>query len=616
MSRYICFLTLLLLLLGSSFFCGVQETAAQQPLHEFVTLIHDGIERSFYIHVPASHDPAESSPLLIALHGRSSSGLAMAATTGLDSTADEAGFIVVYPNSAGHNWGEDTTLEDNVDDVGFIEALIDYMVEEYAVNADRVFLTGFHNGGLMAYRLACEIPERFESVAVVGPLMYGYQRDACPQTAAAPVNMLILHGDADPLYQTETYIFQPLFDEQEYLILGVDDTLKFWTERNGCATEATNPDPISPEATNPDPASTETPTANVRVYALCDENTTVALYTIQGGKTNWPRIGDYALNQFGLDASQMVSQFFMGNEDWAAPQPPYEGQARTYTLYVPTTYDPEKPAPLVITLHGRFGSGASTAAWIDMNRVAEENGFIALYPDGLNDYNPEYALDTGWNYLYGIPGVRSSETDDAAFLRDLIADLSVDLHIDQQRVYVMGISNGGFMVHALACNDPGQYAAFADVIGSASLGFDTNCDHSLPVPMLLMHGTLDNNILWDGNTEMIGGQEMYTSYPIAVVMGFWGSHNGCDLDNVESVDIPQSGLSPGTQVRIITLADCTLDAKVVLYGIIGGGHNWPGSAEDINDSIQNKINMDIDAAEVIWEFFSAYSRAEAVDPGS
>lgn len=598
MTRWKIFISVLILLTTLSLTGSLTKTSAQPPAHQLITLQHDGVERSFFVHVPPG--TADSYPLLIALHPYSSSGLAMAALTGFDAIADAEGFIVAYPNSADDNWGEDTTLETNPDDVGFIEAVIDTMVAEFDVDAGQVYLTGFHNGGLMAYRLACEVPERFKSVAVVGPLMFGYQRDACPATASAPVDMLIIRGTNDPLYQADTYTYQPIYNNtKQYLILGVDDTLAFWTGRNGCDLES---------------VSTVNDLANTRLYDACEGDTRVALYSIEGGKENWPRKGDYILNPFGIDASDMVIDFFNGGDSWASPHLTLDEEARTSVFYVPSSYDPAEPMPLVIVLHGRFGSGAGTADYTGMNRVAEAQGFIALYPDGLPNYGAITPFDTGWNYLRGIPGAGDEGSDDAAFLRDLIADLSLDLAIDQARVYVIGVSNGGFMVHNLACGDPERYAAFADVIGSASYGFDRMCDHEIPVSMLMMHGTADDNILWDGRTQNVDGQDVMVSYPILNVIEYWAGHNRCNTDLAELTDLPPKGESPGTSVRIMTMNQCELDANVMLVGILGGGHVWPGIAEDVNDATERKINMDINAGEVIWHFFVQHTRPQHNEP--
>ncbi len=113
-----------------------------------------------------------------------------------------------------------------------------------------------------------------------------------------------------------------------------------------------------------------------RLFANCAEGTRVAFYDVQGGRGSWPRTGDYALNQFGIDATAMILDFFAGGDGWNVTQPAFTEQARTYTLYVPTTYDPAVPMPVVVLLHGRCGTGAGTADYTGMNQIAEREGFI------------------------------------------------------------------------------------------------------------------------------------------------------------------------------------------------------------------------------------------------
>ncbi len=563
------------------------------------TLVVGGVARTYYVHVPAAYEDTRPAPLLIALHAAGSSGRAMAALTGLEAATDRAGFLAAFPNTAEAVWGEDATDPDGPDDVGFITALIDHLAETYAVDQERVYLVGFDNGGLMAYRLACQVPDRFHSVVVVGPLLWQRHVDACPDPPAAPVNVLLMYGTDDILYTPETHPYVSMFRRERPVILGADDTLDFWVARNECV------EPISPAGVGQERA------ANPRVYDACGGGVRVALYRVVGGKQRtWPRTGDYALNRFGIDATAIIMGFLTGDDDWAVPQPePLAEPARTYVAYVPSTYDPEVPLPLVITLHGRYGSGPGTAAFTGMNQVAEAHGFIALYPDGLVNPGAAYPYDTGWNYFRGVPYFPDEGPDDAAFLAALIDDLTLDLAIDRTRIYVNGFSNGGFMVHHLACHDPERYAGFATVAGSGYLGMAIGCQDSTPVPLLIIHGTQDNNVFWDGRTETISGQAVYTVWPVTEVIGFWAERNGCDLEDVRRMDIPPGGLSPATQVRVITFGGCPEDGEVALYGVIGGGHQWPGRPDGITGEFEADINRDINAGEVMWEFFSRQVRA-------
>ena len=316
---------------------------------------------------------------------------------------------------------------------------------------------------------------------------------------------------------------------------------------------------------------------------------------------NWARIGDYHLNQFGVDTSQMLADFFSGKPDWATPQSETVGEtARSYVVYVPSSYDDETPMPVVVVLHGRYGTGAGTASFIEINRLAEEHGIIGVYPDGLQHPDGQ-AGDTGWNYTKDVPYYRRPEPDDSLFLTNLIDDLAVDLNIDRERVYVTGISNGGFMVQRLACDAADVFAGFASVAATGFLGMENVCGEKQPVDMLFIHGTHDNNILWNGRTTMVQGREIYTIYPIADTIDFWADYIGCGTQ-ADTEDLPQLGNSPETQVRVLTV-DCPEGTSLVMYGIIGGGHNWPGIVGRIPSQIAGNINLDIHGTEVIWEFF-------------
>lgn len=552
------------------------------------TLVHDGAQRAYELHLPPVYAEETSLPLVIALHPTSSSGRAMAALTGLNAAADEHGFIAAYPDAHGLTWNEGrdalegANLDTLADDVGFIAALIAHLAEAYNVDTARVSVVGMGNGGLMVYRLACEIPDRLNAAVVVGSLMWAYHRDNCPDDPAAPVNLLIIHGTNDIYYQNEdnSYI-HPILGGPRRDILGVTSTLAVWAERNGCA----------------DPSAD----TNVLEFADCPAGGRLAFYNIQGGGHNWPRAGR-RLNQVGLDVTTLAAGFLMGQEDWAMPQPILPGgPPRTFVFYVPSSYDPAQPAPLVIALHGRYGTGAGMAQLTELNTVAEEEGFVVAYPDGLGQNG-----DTGWSYMHGLAGVPGQAADDTLFLEQLIQDLSADLSIDQARVYVTGWSNGGFMVERLACEAPDRYAAFALVSATGYAGLPTLCAEQRPVSILMMHGTDDNNVPWDGLAQTVDGQQIYLLAPVVNTLAYWGNHSGCSAD-FEGEELPQSGASPGTSVRILRLKDCAEEAEVVLYAIIGGGHNWPGVPVTGPLAIFGSVNLDIHASRVIWDFFSRHT---------
>lgn len=552
-------------------------------------LEHDGLERTYYIHVPESLPAGEPAPLVVALHPIASSGRALAALTGLDNAADAQGFIAVFPDSAGLAWDDGRTaagLSQGVplDDAGFILALVDKLVAAGLADPARVYLTGFGNGGTLAFRLACESAPRFSAVAVVGALMWAFQRQHCAGFPAAPVSVLLVHGTADTSFPTGGRVVSG--GSQSFQMLSFRETLSFWLERSQC---------VETSLINLDPRA--------RVYVACKDGVRVAYRQVAGGGSNWPRTGAYSLNQSGVDATDMVMAFFAGADNWAGSQPePYLGHARSYLVYVPRSYDPSQPTPVVVALHGRPGNSAGMAAITDFNPLAEENGFIVVYPDGVN---------MGWNFTRNIPIYAQPDIDDTAFLQALLDDLSLDLNVDRARTYLTGFSNGGFMTQRVACDAPETFAAYAVVGATAFFGMRPLCEDAAPVPIVFIHGTLDISIPWEGRTQTIGNRTIYHTLPVSDSISYWVAHNGCDADTVAQTDLPQGGASPGTQVRLLTLAGCAGRGAFEFYGVIGGGHNWPGVPGVISEDVAGQVNMDIHASQVIWAFFARHTLPQA-----
>lgn len=549
------------------------------------TLVHDGLARTYYIHTPAALPPGEPAPLLIALHTAASSGRALAALTGLERAADEQGFIAVFPDSAGLAWDDGRTaagLDQGapVDDVGFILALADRLIASGAADPARVYLAGVANGGTLAFRLACEQPQRFAGVAVVSALMWAFQRDQCAESRAAPVNLLLLHGTADAAYPPGGRVASGAAGGAFY-ILGFQETLAFWLERSRCVN-----------------ASRAPIDSGAAVYLACQGRTRTAYRQISGGGGGWPRAGAYSLNQAGVDATAVVTAFFAGADGWAGSQPaPYLGAARSYAVYVPRSYDPARPTPAVVALHGRPGTGAGMAAITAFNPLAEEHGFIVIYPDGL---------DLGWNYVRGITLFGQTGVDDTLFLQTLLDDLALDLNIDRARTYLTGFSNGGFMTQRVACEAPDAFAAYAVVSATAYFGMRTLCEDAAPVPIMFMHGTLDIVIPWAGRTQTVNDTTFYNTLPVSDSIAYWVEHNACPFDTITQTDLPQGGASPATQVRLLTLSGCAGRGALQFYGIIGGGHNWPGVPGTIPEDIAGSVSMDIHASQVIWDFFTQH----------
>jgi polyhydroxybutyrate depolymerase len=159
------------------------------------SVFFDGAYRHYALHFPPQYDGSTPLPLVICLHGGFGSGLQFEEQSTLSEKSDEAGFVAVYPNGTGYLlapnlrfWNAGNCCgyaeEQNIDDVGFIEAMIDALVADYAIDATRVYSTGISNGAFMSYRLACELSDK---IAAIAPVAGGMLVDECLPSSSVPI---------------------------------------------------------------------------------------------------------------------------------------------------------------------------------------------------------------------------------------------------------------------------------------------------------------------------------------------------------------------------------------------------------------------------------------------
>jgi polyhydroxybutyrate depolymerase len=260
------------------------------------------------------------------------------------------------------------------------------------------------------------------------------------------------------------------------------------------------------------------------------------------------------------------------------------GVVRKYLLYVPESYNPSTPTPLVISLHGFAEWPAHQMELSSWNTLAEENSFIVVYPSG-SDFPKRWVLSRETGAMI-----------DVQFIADLIDQLESEYNIDPDRVYANGLSNGGGMSALLACELSERIAAVGSVSGAYLFSRD-DCHPSRPVPIIAFHGTADPIVPYDG------GPSSSFDLPFPQVPEWieaWAERNGCSLTPVE---LPGQG-----EVSGIQYTRCQQKAEVIFYTVDGGGHSWPGG-EPLPKWIVGHTTQDIDATRVMWEFFEQYSLA-------
>ncbi len=271
----------------------------------------------------------------------------------------------------------------------------------------------------------------------------------------------------------------------------------------------------------------------------------------------------------------------------------YDGIMRNYNVHVPPGFSDSDTLPMVFNLHGLLMNATSQEAYSEFSPIADRENFIVVYANGINN---------SWNTL-GTP--YHSGVDDVGFLSALIDTMHKYYHINLNRVYSTGMSNGGFMSYRLACELSERIAAIASVTGSMTDSMIYYCSPSRPMPVMRIHGTNDLIVNYNGSGAISSADTCNE---------FWTFRNNCPPD-VLLQPIPDAVTSDNCTAEKTARVNCDNQSEVVFYKINGGGHTWPG-AIDMFGGIAGATNQDFEASEVIWEFFNRYDLQGKREPVS
>lgn len=287
-----------------------QANAAPDPLAH---LKFGGRDRSYQVHVPSGS--AGPMPLVIVMHGGGGSAAATVKMTGFNAEADLEGFIAVYPNGTDHirpllnltgkpgflTWNAGTccgyALENHVDDVGFIRAVVKQVEQDYQIDPRRIYATGISNGGMMAYRLACEAGDLFAAVGIVSGIIT--DPDCKP---AHPVAVIDFHGTADRNIPIDGGVGKKAFIKDDRP--PVQDSIDFWVKADDC---------------NTTPRESRQPDLDIKNYGGCRNGTAVRYYIIRNGGHSWPG-GDRVSKLLdepsqAVNATAVMWQFFAAHPE-------------------------------------------------------------------------------------------------------------------------------------------------------------------------------------------------------------------------------------------------------------------------------------------------------------
>ncbi|MBT6808814.1 MAG: hypothetical protein HOA52_04940 [Flavobacteriales bacterium] len=268
------------------------------PLSSQITLkksvIHDSLERKFIIHLPKKFDKSKSLPLVLCFHGYTSSAEIIMSYSDFNKTSDEFNFIVVYPqglkekNTGKTHWNVGGWTKDSkVDDVGFVENLIDYLIVNYNINEKQIYSTGFSNGGYMSFLLACELSNRITAIASISGSMTPETLKQCAPERHVPI--LQVHGEDDNVVP---------YKGSKKWTLSINNVMNYWIKFNKCNEE-------SIIKKYPDRVKSDSSFCILYKYINSDGIETNHIKVINGDH-DWPGIN----NEFNINQNSETKTFF------------------------------------------------------------------------------------------------------------------------------------------------------------------------------------------------------------------------------------------------------------------------------------------------------------------
>ncbi|MGC2654178.1 MAG: PHB depolymerase family esterase [Mycobacterium sp.] len=263
------------------------------------------------------------------------------------------------------------------------------------------------------------------------------------------------------------------------------------------------------------------------------------------------------------------------------------GISRTFHLYRPQGLT--GAAPIVVMLHGGFGSGAQAERSYHWDSAADSGHFLVAYPDGLH---------RAWNAGTCCGEPQSAGVDDVGFITAMVADVEKQIPIDAARVFVTGMSNGAMMAFRLGCQTD-VFTAIAPVAGTLL----TECSHARPTSVLQIHGTADDRVPYPGGPGKAfagNGRPRVDGPSVPSVNATWRSIDRCG---------PPASSTTGV-VTTVT-ASCPDGRAVELITVADAGHQWPGGTRS---PLVEKVggipapSTALDATSTIWQFFTQHHR--------
>lgn len=283
------------------------DKSIRSPGDHVRTLVHEGRKRQYLVHAPQGYNARRPTPLVVAMHGGGGNMNILANDTyyGLISKSEESGTIVVFPNGysqrktgklATWNAGEccGAARDEGADDVGFIRAMLGELRAQLNIDPERIYATGMSNGGMMSYRLACEMSDTFRAIAAVAGTD---NTQRCKPTRA--VSVLHIHALNDTHVLFNGGAGPDVIKSTVTEFTSVPDTISKWVNFDECSSTSKR--------------ILEKPGAYCDLYASCEDRSKVQLCVTEDGGHSWPGgvkpRGDETPSQ-AISATDTIWNFF------------------------------------------------------------------------------------------------------------------------------------------------------------------------------------------------------------------------------------------------------------------------------------------------------------------
>lgn len=287
---------------------------------------------------------------------------------------------------------------------------------------------------------------------------------------------------------------------------------------------------------------------------------------------------------------------------------------RDLSIFVPSSYNPRTPMPVVVFLHGGGGNAVNAQATTCPERdtasaeclwaVGEAEGFITVFATGYSarQLSPLRTWNAGGSGDYACASAAACEdnSDDIAYLGAVLDQVEAEYRVDTDKVFFMGFSNGAAMAHRVACELSDRVTGIVAASGANSFANGQPCDVERPVTVIHVHGTAD--ACWSYETSLSACADFQDKPKIGVAESTagWVSTLHCDATSVRQ-EIPDINTADGSTSYMETYSGCDGHAAVRIVTVEGGGHVFPGGAKVEATGKTDTVTRDFGSAE-LWQW--------------